>query len=209
MKKLIPLCLALIAGFNGLACSSSDSSTPCAAAKARTDISAECISCVESKCNSQYSNFCSSCDPGAGGGSQTSSACDSAGEAVGECASTACPVCDPSSGSGGAGPGSGGAGSSSAGMSSSSAGTATSGDGEACTIAGAACEFFPSSTLSPAAATSACTSQGGTISAHCATANLVGCCVTDDSTTCYYVGTVAQLQTSCSDDNGTWTTMAP
>ena len=217
MKKLIPLCLALIAGINGLACSSSDNnSTPCAAAKARTGISAECVSCVQSKCSSQYNSFCSSCDTGSAGGSNVSSACNAAEDAVGECSSTNCPVCDPSSASGGAGSGSGGASSSgagasssNAGASSSSAGATASGDGEACTIAGVACEFFPSSTLPPASADSQCNSAGGNPSAHCATANLVGCCVSSDSTSCYYIGTVAELQSSCSDDSGTWTTTAP
>ena len=77
------------------------------------------------------------------------------------------------------------------------------------TIAGATCVFYPSSTLPAASAASACTNAGGTASPHCPTANLVGCCVNDDSTTCYYIGTVAEDQSSCSDDNGTWTTTAP
>jgi hypothetical protein len=68
--------------------------------------------------------------------------------------------------------------------------------------------FYPS-TVPAASAASACTAVGGTVTQHCPTANLVGCCVTDAGTSCYYVGTAAELQSSCSTDNGTWTTTAP
>ena len=82
-----------------------------------------------------------------------------------------------------------------------------SGDGEACTFGGTTCQFYPSSTFSTATVVTACGAQGGTASAHCATANLVGCCVTNIGTSCLYSGTVAEGQIACGI--GTWTSTAP
>ena len=229
MKRLIPLFFVLFGGASAFACGSDSGSDggACAPADYRAQVTAACVSCVESSCSTQYQALCNAhCNSGAAGSGQLSSDCSSAVQAVGECADQKCSVCVPddtgasgSTGTGGTGNGTGGSGTAtggthsggttSSGGSSSGGTTSTSGTGRACTIGGFICNWYPAST--PASAVDMqCTQSGGAISDHCASANLSGCCATPSATICYYqMASSSALESACTQAGGTWGTTPP
>ena len=207
MKKLIPLFLILVGGASAFACGSDGNGSPSAACVPKSyqaDVSSACLSCVQSKCATEYKALCdANCNSGSAGNGALSQACSDAFEDVSPCAATNCPVCKEGNGSAGSGNGSAGSGSGSAGA------PASGGSGRACTISSGAsfavCTHY--SQLTPAQVASSCTQGGGTPSEHCSSTNLAGCCTVSGTAICYYNAAITEQV--CTQSGGTWSKTAP
>lgn len=204
MKKLIPLFLILAGGASAFACGSDgNSGAACVPAAYQAEATPACTSCVESSCSTQYQALCNAhCNSGAAGGSQLSNECLSALQAVGSCADQKCQVCTPAEAGGSGSTGAGG-------TSNSSGGSGTTGSGKACSIGGAICNWYPAS-LPASSVESACTQASGTLSDHCPSASLAGCCAMPSATICYYsLSDATSLQSACAKAGGNWGTSPP
>lgn len=216
MKRLFFGLVVMAGGLSALACSSSDSGSgsnggsggsganvnECVPAMYQAQASSSCISCIESKCPSQFQALCDAkCgEASASGGS--ASACANAIIGIGECGGENCPMCVPAGGSGGGG----GSGGSSAGAAGSTATGA--GGGWACTVGGQQCTFYNGQ--SEQLIEAAC-GTNGVASAHCPTANLIGCCSSGtEGWNCYYPPRPSDgLADSCAQTGNTWSTTPP
>ncbi len=206
--------VVVISGFTVLACGSSDDSSTgnssggsganidaCVPAMYRAQASSACISCIESKCPSQFQALCDSQCGSASASGGAASTCANAIIGIGECGGENCPVCVPAGGSGGGG----GATSGTAGA--DSGGSSATGPGWACTIGGEICNYYDG--VSEQIIESACSQQSEVASEHCP-AGTVGCCHSGDGSVCYYPpldGT--SYQSACAQEGGTWSTTPP
>ncbi len=208
----------VISGFTLLACGSSDDSSgtgggsstggsganvdACVPAMYRAQASDACISCIESKCPSQFQALCDSQCGSASASGGAASACANAIIGIGQCGGDNCPVCVPASGGSGGGSASGGAGGASTG------GSSATGTGWACTVGMQQCTFYNGQ--SEQLIESAC-GTNGVSSAHCPSANLIGCCAESAQVTdCYYTPRPSDgLSNSCVQGGGMWSTTPP